>query len=262
MSRVRVQLFAHHQRSKRRASRDEMGRGVAELALAFKEARAWKTITIEVIHIYHQDKLMRKSRNPVDSIKFACTLWPLRYVRHRYAVTINGLSSKLIADLPTLMTSTDQVVDLLLAYNALKEYMQTVMGDDFKGRNQGPQYRGIGSQNLLCGRAVRHGDVDGFIRARSRIIAILAYVILDQESNVYGHDPYDWDSGPRLYVSRPDGESPAPLQDEDVVEDEDRPLCLNPTRTKYSTRIQMPTMTAKTHMIVGNSTSTTRTKGT
>ena len=74
ISRVRVQLFAHHQHDKRELSRDCMERGLEELALEFRKAPAWKHINIEVIHVYFMGDWRRQSRDPSDSISFASAL--------------------------------------------------------------------------------------------------------------------------------------------------------------------------------------------
>lgn len=52
--------------------------------------------------------------------------------------------------------------------------------------------------------AVRHGDVDTFVRVRKRVMAVLAIAILQQEANVYKHDPDALGFSPHLSLAAPD----------------------------------------------------------
>ena len=218
ISRVRVQLFAHHQREKRDPSLDSMEQGIEDLAREFRKIPAWKHIDIEVIHVYHPRKLERQSRNPADSISFASALHPWRYVRKRTAVTITGLNSKLISALPALMTCTKPFVDLALAYNTLKEYSRIVISPMARKRVPNPHLGTILAQTRICGRAVRHEDADLFIRSRKRMMVALNNMVIRQEAKVFQHDSSQWDTGPDLTASATDSGS------QDLPEDDDQPL--------------------------------------
>ena len=209
ISRIRVQLFAHHQRSKRHASLHEMRAGVQKLAVLVRKAPAWQSIRIEMFHVYHHRKVEREPRTEADAAYFASALGPWRYVRNRSSVELHGVRGDLVKSLSALMTSREPFADLPMAMAALREYMQStstvlLQSQHPRSKLQTLVAKAHSTANLVCERAVRREDPEMFLRGRSKVMEMLSRIAMYKHKHVFKYDLDAWDAGPALSHHRND----------------------------------------------------------
>ena len=204
MSKVHIQMFAHHQYGKRDQSLGLMKQGLGMLAFELRKAPQWQDITLEVIHVYKKGNSGEQGRSPADCARVERVLYPVQYVRHRTSVAITGLNDDFASKLSATMTSTNPFADLPLAADALDKYMTSVLQPLIMGGGIA-QFRNvttaISHARSVCEWAIRHEEPDRFISGRKRIMALVNGLVLQQEAKVFKHDPQDWLSNPSLSQS-------------------------------------------------------------
>ena len=217
MSRIHIQLFAHHQNRKRFDSSENMAWGIRKLTVAMRSVPAWKHIEIEVLHVYKSNVVQHQPRKPADNVPFEQALNPCRYIRNRSSVRISGIEGTLISALRALMVSTEPFADLDLALGCLKNYMDRVVAREFstncsEGMISAGNVHNVFSE--ICSRGARREDSEMFIRGRRLVMSLLNDRILSNQNHVFHHDPASWNVGPTLAVLDQSNKSHEPMDEE------------------------------------------------
>ena len=219
ISRIHVQIFAHHQRGSRLDSALNMAAGAKKLTIAIRSVPAWKHIEIEVLHVYKSDLVQRQPRKPLDNLRAERALNHWRYIRNRSSVSISGIEGNLVSALRSLMVSTEPFVDLDSALGSLNIYIKRVMSGEIGGTY--PESRDFLNKvhsvfNHVCVRGARRGDSEMFIRGRTRVMSLLNDCVLCQEKAVFRHDLPSWDVGPTLSVPANSNNLLEPMDEESL----------------------------------------------
>jgi hypothetical protein len=124
ISRVRIQLFAHHQEYKVSESLRRMLAGLKRVIIYLGDAPEWTNIEIQVYHIYSNRKLEYHLRKAEDLRPFDPALSWLRYLRNLTSVKSFGIEDPLLS---TLMTSSEPCLRLDRQLNALEAPIENVV---------------------------------------------------------------------------------------------------------------------------------------
>ena len=187
MSKVRIQLFAHHQWERRQESLRQIEDGLENFAILLRKAPNWLNVTVQMFHVYKSKRIERSPRNARDNARFAAPLRHLRYIRNRSSVAVSGLTDEIVSSLPAAMTSTQLIADLPLALNALNTYVASVLPAPDSPTRKEMQHR-----IDLCEQAVWREDHNMFQVGRKRAMAALARLLKYREKTVFNHDPDTW----------------------------------------------------------------------
>jgi hypothetical protein len=233
ISRVRIQLFAHHQGYKLSESVRRMSNGLWKVISLLDDAPEWTNIEIQLLHIYSNRKLEYRPRKPKDLLPFIPLIKRLRYVRNRASVKVLGLVGLGSSNLATLMTTAKPCFRLDHHHARLEIYIKNVVPEAHVDISVGPEHRALEEIRVTiedlrraCEEAVDEGNEQKFLRNRNLALKWITTYIITAQGHLLEGEPDHWQTTKPVIV-HPDVIAPgphdtAPHVDEDSESDSDQ----------------------------------------